>query len=179
MKTKIPGVISIASFGAIRPLKNQLIQAMAALAFAKELRKTLHFHVNHSRLEQNGDNVFKNIQALFKDGPHKLVTHEWVLHEEFLKIIRGMDMGLQVSFSETFNIVAADFVHLNVPIVGSDEIEWLCPLYRSKTTDLNNIQSHMWIAWLGKKWGLHTLNKWGLEEWNQHAREVWHNYLQL
>ena len=96
-----PDIIQIGCFGAIRPLKNQLIQAMAAMTFADNIGKTLHFHMNHSRLEQNGDNVYKNISALFQGSPHKLITHEWMLHEEFLKLIGQLDLGLQVSFSET------------------------------------------------------------------------------
>lgn len=178
-KDKDPKVLEIGCFGAIRPMKNQLIQAMAAMTFAEELKKTLHFHVNHSRLEQNGDNAFKNIQALFQGTKHKLVTHEWVLHHEFLKIIRGMDIGLQVSFSETFNIVAADFVHMRVPIVGSDEIPWLSSLYRTNPTELPRIVDNLWLAWIGKKINLHYLNNWGLDNWNHNARIVWKNYLRL
>jgi len=178
-KDKDPNVLEIGCFGAIRPMKNQLIQAMAAMAFAEEMKKTLHFHVNHSRLEQNGDNVFKNIQALFDGTKHKLATHEWLPHEEFLRIIRRMDLGLQVSFSETFNIVAADFVHLRVPIVGSDEIEWLSGFYKAKATDLGNIVNHLWIAFIGKPVGLHKLNNWGLDDWNWEARKVWKDYLNL
>lgn len=176
---KDPDVLEIGCFGAVRPMKNQLIQAMAAMAFANEIRKTLHFHINHSRLEQNGDNAFKNIQALFEGTKHKLVTHEWILHHDFLQLVRRMDLGLQVSFSETFNIVAADFVHMKVPIIGSDEIAWLNPLYRAKTTRLDNIVSHLWLAWIGKKINLHYVNNWGLDEWNHDARIVWHNYLRL
>jgi hypothetical protein len=36
-----------------------------------------------------------------------------------------MDVGMQVSFSESFNIVTADFVSMNVPIVASDDIAWM------------------------------------------------------
>jgi hypothetical protein len=35
-----------------------------------------------------------------------------------------MDLALQVSMSETFNITSADFVTNNVPIVVSSEVEW-------------------------------------------------------
>ena len=174
-----PHVLDFGCFGAIRPLKNQLIQAMAAMAFANELNKTLYFHVNHSRIENNGENTYKNLVALFQGSKHKIVEHDWVIHEDFMKLIRKMDIGLQVSFSETFNIVAADFVHLKIPIVGSKEIEWMNPLYQAKTTDLDSIVSHLWLAWIGRKIGLHSVNNCGLEEYNEGARKVWKKLLKL
>lgn len=174
---KDSNIINIGCFGAIRPLKNHLIQAMAAMTFANEAGKTLHFHVNSSRLEQKGENVYKNLVSLFSESKHKLVTHEWLQHHEFLQLINDMDIGVQVSFSETFNIVAADFAHQNVPIVGSEEIEWMHPLYQAKPTDLENIVSHLWLAWIGRKVSLHSLNKWGLNRYNEKARKVWAKYL--
>jgi hypothetical protein len=176
---KLPGVLSIGCFGAVRPMKNQLIQAMAAIAFADEIGKELHFHINHSRLEQNGDNPYKNMVALFEGTKHKLVEHEWLDHDKFLTLIRRMDLGLQVSFSETFNIVAADFVHVKVPLVGSDEITWLNSIYKADQTSLDNIVSHLWMAYLGRNVGLHVLNNVGLDKWNNDARKVWKKLLGL
>lgn len=178
-KNSIPGVIQIGCFGAIRPLKNQLIQAMAAISFAEKTGKVLHFHMNHSRLEQNGDNVYKNLTSLFEGSKHKLITHEWMSHEEFLKLIGQMDLGLQVSFSETFNIVAADFTYMNVPLVGSEEIEWLNSLYQSDTTYIDDIINHLWLAWYGKIVNLQYLNNWGLNRYNSNSKKVWKKYLNL
>ncbi len=36
-----------------------------------------------------------------------------------------MDLGTQVSFTETFNIVVADFVYNGIPCVVSEEIYWM------------------------------------------------------
>lgn len=176
---KNPNVLDIGCFGAIRPLKDQLIQAMAAIAFANELGQTLHFHINHTRVETHGENVYRNLVSLFHGTKHKLVTHGWILHDEFLRLIRHMDFGLQVSFSETFNIVAADFVHLKVPIVTSSEIEWMNTLYQASTTDLDNIVNHLWLAKLGKKINLHSLNNVGLGKYNFKANQAWKKLLHL
>src|SRR5262249_36888564 len=54
----------------------------------------------------------------------------WMTHDDFLDFLRGMDLSLQVSFSETFDIVMADSVAIGLPSVGSDAIRWLS--YRSK-----------------------------------------------
>lgn len=171
--------LNIGCFGAIRPLKNQLLQAMAAIRFADCMGKTLQFHINHSRLEQNGENSYRNIKALFVDSKHKLVEHDWLLHEDFMKLIRIMDLGLQVSFSETFNIVAADFAHLHVPIVGSKEIEWMSWLYKADSTDIDSIVDHLWVAYLGKSVNLQRLNKWGLDHYNMEAMKTWKMLLKL
>jgi hypothetical protein len=170
---KHPNIIDIGCFGAIRPLKNQLIQAMAVMAFADEQGKKLRFHINDSRIENRGEAVHRNLLALFQGSKHELITHGWMLHESFIHLIRKMDFGLQVSFSETFNIVAADFVHVKVPIVGSSEIEWMSCFYQANPTSIDSIVSHLWLAKLGKPLGLHSLNNLGLNNYNFRAMQVW------
>ena len=43
-------------------------------------------------------------------------------HESFIELVKSMDMCLQVSFTETFNIVTADAVANSVPVVVSSEM---------------------------------------------------------
>jgi hypothetical protein len=178
-KDKDTPVIDIGCFGAIRPLKNQLIQAMAAMCFADKLDKSLRFHVNVARIEAHGQNVYKNLKALFKDSRHQLVTHGWLDHPDFLFLISVMDLGLQVSFSETFNIVSADFVYVNIPVIGSSEIGWLDKAYIANTTDMNNIVDKLEDAWKGRRHNRQKVNKRGLERWNHEAREAWERLLCL
>ena len=170
---KKPEVIDIGCFGAIRILKDQLIQAMAAIVFANEMKVHLNFHMNDTRIENQGEGIYRNLQALFVGTGHTLVSHSWLEHPEFMKLVRQMDLGMQVSFSETFDIVAADFAIANVPVVGSTEIKWLSPLYKARPTDMNDIVSHLWTAWQGKKVGLQLVNRKGLCEWNDDAEKVW------
>lgn len=134
--------IHIGCFGAIRPMKNHLLQAIAAIQFAEECGKTVHFHVNHGRIEGKGESAFKNLRHLFEQlshTGHKLICHDWMPHHEFLSLCRKMDIGMQVSLSETFNIVAADLVSQGVPIVVSEEIPWATPLFSASSTDCQNI----------------------------------------
>lgn len=165
--------IDVGCFGAIRPMKNQLIQAVAAIDFANKMKKKLRFHMNVERVE-NGDNALKNIKALFANQPkHELVEHPWYSHGDFIQLIRTMDMGLQVSFNETFNIVAADFVSCNVPLVGSEEIIWLNDLYKTKTTCAKSIASKMYYAYMAKKIGLQALNFIGLAKFVCNSQDLW------
>lgn len=169
--------IDIGCFGAIRPMKNQLIQAVAAIDFGNSLGKPIHFHVNSERIEK-GESVIKNIRALFENQEHhKLIEHPWHSHEEFIKIISKMDIGLQVSFNETFNIVAADFVSENVPIIGSDEINWLNFIYKASPTSSNEIVKKMKIAYMFRKLNLQKLNKIGLKGVSEESKETWLWYL--
>ena len=171
--------LDIGCFGAIRPLKNQLIQAMAAICLANKLGKVLRFHINTARIENQGESVYRNLKALFKGSKHQLMTHGWVDHPEFLKLVSFMDLGMQVSFTETFDIVAADFVNVNVPVIGSSEVSWLDKSYKANCTDMNNIVDVLEDAWRGRKHNHQKANRHGLAEWNEDAREVWEELLDL
>ena len=172
-----PEVLNVGCFGAIRPMKNQLIQAVACMGFANETNKTLHFHINATRLEQNGDQPYRNLKYLFAGTKHKLVEHGWCNHPTFLSLVKEMDLGIQVSFSETFNIVAADFVSNNIPLVGSPEIDWLSRWYKAKPTDAKDILRCLHVAEFGRKFGLQRLNKAGLEFHNYQAIAAWRKLL--
>ncbi len=121
-----PDTLVVGCFGAIRPLKNTMAQALAAIAAAQARRRCLEFHVNVTRLEGNGDPILKNLRQMFAALPrHRLVEHDWLPHSAFCKLVAGMDIVSQVSFSETFNIVAADAVAANVAVVVSNEVPWI------------------------------------------------------
>ncbi len=118
--------VRIGCFGAIRPLKNQMTQAVAALKYADIIGKKLEFHINSSRVEGGGNPVLNNLRALFANSPRAtLVELPWVDHATFLNELLKIDIMLQVSFSETFNIVSADAVSCEVPVVVSAEVPWL------------------------------------------------------
>lgn len=139
-------VLDIGCFGAIRPLKNQLLQALAAIQFAKEKKKFLFFHINGSRVETGGQPVLKNLIQLFKDQ-HKharLVLSKWNEPDEFLHYLHKLiDIGMQVSLTETFNVVSADYVTAGVPIVVSKEVKWASCWNKAKDDSLPDIVERM------------------------------------
>jgi hypothetical protein len=141
--------VNVGCFGAIRPLKNQLLQAIAALEFAAKIDKKLRFHINIGRTEMKGEPILHNLKGLF-DGlagqGHELVIHEWMPHDKFLEVAKTMDIGMQVAFSETFNIVAADMVTNGVPIVVSKEIPWATAAI-ADPTNADEIARVMHYAW--------------------------------
>ena len=170
-------IIDIGCFGAIRPMKNQLNQALAAISFGNEMKKKIRFHINSDRVEQKGDSVLKNIENAFTNTRHELVLHPWMHHEDFIKIVRGMDLGMQVSLSETFNIVAADFVWNGIPVIGASDINWLSSFYMADPNSITNIKNKLYVAWYGRFINLQFLNYMKLESYNYEALKQWLNTL--
>lgn len=171
------GVVDVGCFGAIRPLKNVMVQALAAIAFADKEGIKLRFHINATRVEGKGEPILKNLRELF-DGlsNHDLVEHEWMEHIDFLRLLNHMDIVTQVSFSETFNIVAADAVSQNVPIVVSEEVAWApTSSYANpnKSTSITKRMSDIWNE-------IRTMRVWRLarqrshlRDWNEKAKRAW------
>jgi hypothetical protein len=126
--------IEIGCFGAIRPLKNHYAQALAAIEFADSINKKLKFHINSTLIEHQGENVLKNLEELFSNNKHELVKHPWYSHDDFMNIISNIDIGMQVSLSESFNIVTADLITSKVPVVVSEEIYWMPKFQRTSPT---------------------------------------------
>lgn len=141
-------MINVSCFGAIRPLKNQLLQAVAAILYADNENKKLRFHINATRIEGLGCSILKNIRALFPSSSrHQLVEHGWLGHEQFKELIRHeIDIGLQVSYSETYNIVAADHVDCRVPVVVSSEIDFVDPSFVADPNSVTSIISKIRLA---------------------------------
>lgn len=121
-RIKYKSIIDVGLFGSIRPMKNVLTQAVAAITYAEKNNKLLCLHINIIGADKN---VLKNIRSLFKNNNHMLEEHGWYNHNHFIKLVSYMDIGLQVSLSETYNIVAADFISQGVSIVTSNEINFV------------------------------------------------------
>lgn len=174
-KCKVYKTLNVGCFGAIRPLKNQLLQAVAAVEYADKHGLELIFHINGTRVEQRGEAVLKNIRALFENTKHTLVEHPWLSHEDFLKVVEKMDLGVQLSFTESFNIVTADFVVSGVPVIVGKDIEWTDPVSKCDPNNTNRLLVKMEYA-LAHKHLVKHLNLKALTEYNSSSLEVWCKY---
>jgi hypothetical protein len=169
--------IHIGCFGAIRPLKNNLIQAIAAIQFVNNIKKKLFFHINGTRLEQDGGSVLKNLEHLFSDVDHELVEHTWMHHEGFIDVVRTMDIGMQVSLSESFNIVSADFIANWVPMVVSPDISWVSVFSQADPNRVKSIVKALHRVRLLRYFGLNGLNRYYLEKHNRKSVRKWMRFL--
>ena len=170
--------IDICCFGAVRPLKNHMVQAFAAMEFAEKLGKQLRFHINAGRIEMQGGPVQNNLKGLFQhlhERGHQLINHQWTPREEFLELCAEMDIGLQCSFSETFNIVGADLISQGIPLVGSKEIPWSTSFGNADPTDSENICRALMRAYNHPQTNV-VLNQWHLKNYTNVTRKIWNKY---
>lgn len=168
--------IDVGCFGSFRPMKNHITQAMAAMRFAEDMGKTINFHVNFGRSEGGGEVIKKNILALFQlNTKHKLIDTPWKSHSDFISHMnQNIDINMQLSMSESFNIVAADSIAAAVPIIVSPEIDWVypsCISYYSDWYDINRTMKKVLT------YGYIEENREYLRVFNRKSIETWENFI--
>jgi glycosyltransferase involved in cell wall biosynthesis len=121
--------VRVGSFGATRVQKHHHTAAAAALLLARKIRRPVEFHINDGRAEGGETNGVKvTIRDLLHNVPGvRLVEHLWMPAGAFRRLAGTMDLGVQLSSTETFNIVTADLAAAGVPSVVSAAIEWMPP----------------------------------------------------
>ena len=170
--------IHVGCFGAVRPMKNHLLQALASIQFAREKGKVLCFHINSGRVETGGAPVLKNLQQLFSSYPGAaLIQHSWFEPEDFIEYLHNhVDIGLQVSLTETFNVVTADYVAAGLPIVVSKEVKWVSSISTAVDNSLPDIVKKMHRAWQNKY--LVWINQFYLKQNSLEAQYKWFEFCQ-
>ena len=173
---KKDGEFHVGCFGASRILKNQLIQAHAAIRYAKEIGRELFFHINDASTQ-----ITKNLDSLFENTENvNLVKHDWMGYGDFYNLCGQMDLGMQVSFSETFNIVAADFIANNIPVITSDQIDFVSRICRTDMTNASKILKTMRILLAINQYVPVTkLNQKILRETSEYHRNIWIRNLRI
>jgi len=177
-KLKVGGEFHVGCFGAIRPLKNTMHQALAALHVAKRMGVKLRFYVNANRIENKGESLITALRSLFdRMAPHELVEVPWQEHDQFMRLLTDMDIVSQVSLSETFNIVLADSVACGVPVIGAN-IPWLDPEYQADPSSMPSIEKTMYHTWLksGNETVQHRQRR-TLIQYVRKSAELWERYL--
>jgi len=166
--------LHIGCFGALRVMKNHPQQALWAIDFANNIKKKMFFHVNVSEHEQReASPILRNLRAIFANTRHELVEHLWYEHVDFLELVKEMDLGMQISFSETFNVTAADFVYCNIPIVVSKEIEFVQDTFRVEPTDKHATIRALNAAYYGTLTNVQNENIRLLNRHNKDAVKTW------
>ncbi len=122
----------IGMFGELRPMKNHLMQVMAVRRFAAWLYEgygvKTELNINTSF---DTDPVLSSIRHIVANASDylSLKEHFWLHGHEFNSVIQNMNLGLQVSFTETFNLTSARFVCNDVPVIASKAVKWLPKKY--------------------------------------------------
>jgi hypothetical protein len=167
--------VNVGCFGSLRDFKNHITQAIAAMRFAERINRAANFYISTVESDSTSP-ILRNLRALFKNSNvHRLVEVPWKTHDDFLATIESIDIGLQVSFTETFNIVAADLVSLGIPIVTSREVRWSTPIYANPSSS-EDIANKMMFAWNHQR-TLSWLNRKRLKNFSAESRKIWLNFL--
>lgn len=169
--------LDIGCFGAMRLLKNQCFQALCAIKAADMLQKKLYFHITPN-LNVANDPILENLKQIFEDSQHDLVIHPWMPNDEFQKLVATMDLGLQLSFSESFNIVAADFVNNNRIIIVSEAIDWIPAEFKTSTSDYSEATHKIVQTYLHRNHEQHIIKlREALKAHNEKAIHIWKHFL--
>ena len=132
-----PTMFCVGSFGAVRIMKNHTTAAAAALIASRTLHRPLSFIINKNREEgPQAEHVLKSLKHMFHNVPNaQLITMPWLEWQDFRKLIHQMDICLQLSSSETFNIVTADAIAEQVPSVVGPAINWVPDAWQIRNVD--------------------------------------------
>ena len=173
-------VINIGCFGALRLLKNQPFQALCAIKAADELNKKLHFHITTDAHRDTSINpILKNLEEIFKNRRHKLIAHNWIENDEFINLIEEMDIGLQLSYSESFNIVTSDFINSSIPIIVSDTIWWMPSILKTSTINYDAVVKKIISTYKSRNSNfIRFLMKRSLSKYNNEAKKDWNRFLE-
>jgi hypothetical protein len=117
------GMLKIGAFGAMRPYKNFMTAAGAAVIISRVLGVEIEFHMSGGGEDTHG--IRPAIEQLFGHTKVRLVMHEWQYWDDFVELVGEMDILLQPSYTESFNMVTADGIRMGVPSVVSSAIYWV------------------------------------------------------
>jgi hypothetical protein len=168
-------LLRISSFGALRLLKNHTSAAATAMLIAEADNRDLEFYVSVNR-EEHGQTVLNALREIFRgNSTCKLVESPWSSWPEFRRLIGTMDLCIQLSASETFNLSTADAVSEGVPVVVSSAIEWVPPHWQV-CLDTPDRAAHIGLGLLRDRHapaeGLHAL-----ERFCKEGERIWLAYL--
>lgn len=138
--------INIGTFGAMRLEKNFITAAAAALAIQKTLNLAVNFHITVGG-ETHTKRILDTIHQMTDGVPgFTLVTHRWMPWDKFSQLISRMDILLQPSYTESFNMVTADGIANGVPSVVSTAITWAPEEWKADSDDALDIaQRGVWL----------------------------------
>jgi hypothetical protein len=127
-------ILRVGSFGALRVLKNHLTSAAASLLLAESLGRHLEFHIS-TVLDEDCELLSGLRNLLGGMVWARLVEHPWQPWSYFRRVIASMDVCMQLSFTESFNISTADAAAEGIATVTSTAVAWVPPTWKADSDD--------------------------------------------
>lgn len=125
------GKAEISLFSAYRPFKNMVTQAAAVAMLPSDIPVRLHLLDTSAKTP-----VYAAVAKICEDGDIETVYHRQSGNRELFRQMAGIDLGLQVSLSETFSYVAFEHMSQAVPVIGSSSVP-----FASCTADYSDARS--------------------------------------
>ena len=167
--------VKIGVFGAVRPQKNFMTAAAAAMLIQRELHLPVELHMSDGG-EGDGGSVSRAIHQMTKNVlGFEVVKHLWRPWQEFIEVVEKMDLLIQPSYTESFNMITADGIVAGVPSVVSEAIRWAPKSWKADSDDVAD------VARVGVKLLRSRLSVWrgmsARRKSNRYALEHWFRYL--
>jgi hypothetical protein len=132
-----PGsILRIGIFGANRPLKNHVCSAAAAAELAIRYGTPVEVYLSTGRNEGGSPLALAEMLDVRNIA---VKPTGWLNWPAFRKLLRTMDIVMQPSFTESFNVVAADSIAEGVPVVVSETIDWVPRWWQAVADDPQDI----------------------------------------
>ncbi len=122
----------IGLFCAYRPFKNITTQLTACSIVNTKYNIPIEVHL----FEESRNPIYKNIRTLSKNLKFNIIFHPQCKNEKFLSLLRNMDIGMQVSYSETFSYVMGEHMMFGTPTISSSTVP-----FASRIAEFNNAES--------------------------------------
>jgi hypothetical protein len=133
-------VLRVGCFGAMRPLKNTMSAAAAALQLSNELDCELEFWVSTGRDAKAATQAYIAVKEMFANQLGKTIKeNHWQTWPEFRRTISHMHLLLQPSFTESFNMVTADGIAEGVCSCVSTAIDWVPKRWIGDSDDVGDL----------------------------------------
>jgi glycosyltransferase involved in cell wall biosynthesis len=134
------GVLRIGAFGAIRPQKNIMSAAGAAISLANEIKADVELWISSGRAEGGVNTMLNAVREMMIGVPGiKLMELPWRSWPAFRDTLRRMHILFQVSYTESFNMVTADGIAEGVTSVVSEAINWAPNRWKANIDDVQEI----------------------------------------
>ena len=171
------GVLKIGAFGAARPLKNFMTAAGAAIVIAKQLHVPVEFWMNGGRREDAGC-IEHAIETLCRTS-HSVTLKilNWQAWPDFLDLIETLHLMIQMSYTESFNLVTADGISCGVPSVVSKAINWVPERWIAHSDDALDV-ARVGRSLIYDPYAIQDGVKM-LEGYNSNGVNAWEDFLEL
>jgi hypothetical protein len=103
-----------------------------------------------------------------------LIKENWETWDKFIELVKQMDLLIQVSYTESFNMITADGISVGVPSVVSPVIRWAPNSWKADADDALDV-SKVGIKLLTTN--QHHIGSDTLHKSNERNLKYWLNFL--